>query len=478
MKINLSSLVRNTPALVALVVAISYSALAAPPLNDNWSSAMTLQLSPTATNGLNWDATVQPCEPLHQIPDQLSLTPKASVWYKWKVPATGSYTVRTVSANFDVVLSAYTLGGGTCNGSPAILPIRRTEGRAYNANLLVPSEGGRISFFAEELETIYISVDSATPTTGFFSLVVEKTKYRYEANLDPLDGAADLVVNDGNANWWMSRHNGFPGPTSSSVQAFGQANDRRFVADFNGDAVSDLAIVRNDNGQAVWWIADKYGSLIKVVQFGLATDRPIVGDWDGDGMADIAVTRPDGAGRKIWHILRSSGQYQAIHYGLGEDDEMVGDYDGDGKTDLVVMRRQPNFERTYTWYIHLSLSGADISHDFGKWFSDNPTPADFDGDGKTDIAVFRSETGVWYSLDSSSQVPLGQRPTRVVQFGIPGDRPQSADYDGDRKTDYAVYRGGEWWILHSRTGQIKTYHFGVISHIPMTDGGIMNAFFY
>src|SRR4030095_3108168 len=95
-------------------------------------------------------------------------------------------------------------------------------------------------------------------------------------------------------------------------------SDRLFMADFDGDAISELAVARPANGKMTWWIAGKFGNSIKVVQFGLEYDRPIVGDWDGDGMADIAVTRNDfNTGRKIWHFLRSSdGQYQSLQYGL------------------------------------------------------------------------------------------------------------------------------------------------------------------
>jgi hypothetical protein len=118
------------------------------------------------------------------------------------------------------------------------------------------------------------------------------------------------------------------------------------------------------------------------------------------------------------------------------------DFDGDGDTDVSVFRPSNN-----SW----NVQGQSTV--FFGLAGDIPVPADYDGDGDDDIAVFRPSVGGWYVM--------GQSP---VFFGLSTDIPVPADYDGDGDDDIAVFRPsvGGWYIL----GQ-STVFLGVSGDIPV-----------
>lgn len=132
----------------------------------------------------------------------------------------------------------------------------------------------------------------------------------------------------------------------------------------------------------------------------------------------------------------------------------VSDFDGDGRTDVSVFRPSNG-----VWYITQSSNNAFRATQFGI-STDKPTPGDYDGDGKTDVAVYRD--GLWYILQS------GNNSVRVEQFGVANDDPTSADYDGDGKTDLAVYRQGVWYIKRTTNNSMRVQQFGVADDKTVT----------
>jgi len=58
---------------------------------------------------------------------------------------------------------------------------------------------------------------------------------------------------------------------------------------------------------------------------------------------------------------------------------------------------------------------------------------------------------------------------RAETFGMANDRPQPADYDGDNRTDVAVFRPseGNWYVLRSSDRQLRSVTFGTSGDIPV-----------
>jgi hypothetical protein len=93
--------------------------------------------------------------------------------------------------------------------------------------------------------------------------------------------------------------------------------------------------------------------------------------------------------------------------------------------------------------------------------------ADFDGDGKSDVSVYRPSEGNWYV--SGSAAGFG-----VVNWGISTDRPVPGDYDGDGKTDFAVFRPSDgdspdFYVLNSGNFTISGYQWGLAGDIPVVE---------
>jgi uncharacterized delta-60 repeat protein len=132
------------------------------------------------------------------------------------------------------------------------------------------------------------------------------------------------------------------------------------------------------------------------------------------------------------------------------------DYDGDGRSDISVFRPSEG-----NWYIQNSSTMGVSSPHFGQ-NGDLTTPGDFDGDGKTDISVYRPSEGNWYRLNSSDGSFFG------THFGTAEDKPTVGDFDGDGRADISVFRPseGNWYRLNSIDGSFFGTHFGAAEDKP------------
>ena len=110
------------------------------------------------------------------------------------------------------------------------------------------------------------------------------------------------------------------------------------------------------------------------------------------------------------------------------------------------------FHRTVRFSISASVARR-LAYDIytaSRASASTGTPtADFDGDGRAPISAFfarRTELGMFWKAARTY--------FRVQPFGANGDKITPGDYDGDGRTDLAVFRPstGTWWI-HAKLGQ-------------------------
>jgi hypothetical protein len=126
----------------------------------------------------------------------------------------------------------------------------------------------------------------------------------------------------------------------------------------------------------------------------------------------------------------------------GRPSHAVADFNGDGRTDISVYRPSTN-----QWLVQ---GMSNVS--FGS-AGDVPVPGDYNGDGRTDIAVYRPSTGQWF---------VQGMPT--VVFGASGDVPEPGDYNGDGRTDIAVFRPSNGlWLVRGNFNMV----LGTSTDIPL-----------
>lgn len=190
------------------------------------------------------------------------------------------------------------------------------------------------------------------------------------------------------------------------------------IGDFNGDGIDDVVVWDYQTGG--WQVALNTGKLLipdpgrgdfHWLRLWASGNHwvPLVGDFNGDGLDDILVWEP---GDGVWQAALSDGSQFVPSPGRGDYlwlqpwavgsgwTPLIGDFNGDGKSDIAVWNSDIG-----EWQVAVSDGTQFVPHpDSGNfiWLQNwgvgpgwKARVGDFNGDGYDDILVVDPEKGAW-----------------------------------------------------------------------------------
>jgi hypothetical protein len=263
---------------------------------------------------------------------------------------------------------------------------------------------------------------------------------------------------------------GHASPAISSLTLAAIPDDQRVKGDFNGDGRSDIGVLYDyGSARTAFVVLLSTGSSFQAPQtwydsgvggWSWSASKPVAGDFNGDGKSDIAVLYDYGNARTGVVVLQSAGssfQSPRTWYDSGAGNwnwsaskPVVGDFNGDGRSDIGVLYNLgyatvsflvlPSagyyFNAPQAWYVPDSGSW--------DWNSSKPVAGDFNGDGKSDIAVLYTLGSattnflVLLSTGSAFNAPQTWYAPGSGNWDLSASKPVAGDFNGDGRTDLAV----------------------------------------
>ncbi len=266
------------------------------------------------------------------------------------------------------------------------------------------------------------------------------------------DGKPDLVLatsGDSALNVLMNLGSQTFAPNAS--YSLGDTNPITLAAaDINGDNFPDLAVLMGGGNSVSLFLNTGTGqfpsapsSSISVGNVGATLSSMSLVDVDGDSYPDLLIgnTGDSSIGLLLGHSDGTFSDMTVFPNFLSPMAITAADFNGDGKKDLLITSAGGTGANTLQFLPGYGIPGSTL---FGFVTSTgiNPTrgvSADFDGDGKPDLAVIVSgnHINLFKGLGNGTFQPLQTLTTNINPSSI-----RAQDLNGDQKIDLIVTQQG------------------------------------
>lgn len=227
-------------------------------------------------------------------------------------------------------------------------------------------------------------------------------------------------------------------------------------ADIDGDQISDFIVCNRNSSSFTVFRTVPFGQSINDYFFSTDVDQVVgffptdlkTSDIDGDGKLDIVTTHQFTATVQVWRNASTLGSAAVASGGSFPTEASfktiaIADFDLDGRTDIAVAARDSNVVtvlRNQSALGSPSLVSTGVRHTLSRPI--RIRVEDLDGDGRKDLVLASEAGGGLYAMintTSTGAIAFGP-PFRFAQIDSLTDV-QVADLDGDNKPDVLAISG-------------------------------------
>ena len=288
-------------------------------------------------------------------------------------------------------------------------------------------------------------------------------------------GTAQLTVFDPKTETYIVRNAGQSAPVDPTA-----GRDVPVQNDIDADGRTDLVGYQFNSATYVG-TQSSLGPIAR--QFGQGgVALPVSGYYSGNGNYIDAAYYPNSAN---WVVNLPVPGGVTIQYGIpGVDIPTPAAYNGGGLTEVSVFRpvnfNGVNGDTFYVFDYYAPGASTFTSYSvgfqqFGNFtykIGDIPAPADYDGVGHDEFAIYRPTTGQFFIANTPNPLNPATWTLETKTLNLPGgpqstDQPAPADYDGNGHIDATVYRptNSTYYVLHSSTAIQENIQFGTVGNV-------------